>query len=88
MKKTGGAVLSSSDRFFEIITYAFLLLIVIVVAYPLYYVLIASLSDPYDVYAGKTFLLPSQFTLEGYKRVFQENAIAVGYINSIYYRGC
>ena len=85
MKKTGGAVLSSSDRFFEIITYAFLLLIVIIVAYPLYYVLIASLSDPYDVYAGKTFFLPSQFTLEGYKRVFQESAIAVGYINSIYY---
>lgn len=77
--------MSSSDRFFEIITYAFLLLIVIIVAYPLYYVLIASLSDPYDVYAGKTFFLPSQFTLEGYKRVFQESAIAVGYINSIYY---
>lgn len=38
----------------------------LIVAYPLYYVLVASFSDPYDVYAGKTFLLPSQFTLKGY----------------------
>ena len=40
--------------------------ILLVVAYPLYYILIASVSDPYDVYAGKTFWLPSQFSLQGY----------------------
>ena len=54
-------------------------------AYPLYYVLIASISDPYEVYAGKTFLLPSKLTLEGSVRVFKEQSIATGYLNSIYY---
>ena len=60
-------------------------LILIIVAYPLYYILIASVSNPYDVYAGKTFLLPSQFTLEGYKAVFVDDSILMGYWNSIKY---
>ena len=75
----------SSEKTFDIINGAFLFILVILVAYPLYYVLIASISDPYEVYAGKTFLLPSKITFEGYKRVFKENSIAGGYLNSIYY---
>lgn len=55
----------SSEKTFDIINGAFLLILVILVAYPLYYVLIASISDPYEVYAGKTFLLPSKITFEG-----------------------
>ena len=74
-----------SDKVIEIIMLALILLIVITVLYPLYYVVVASVSDPYDVYAGKTFFLPSQFTLEGYEKVFRESAIFKGYINSILY---
>lgn len=83
--KNRAGVVKGTDYIFEIVTCLFLLVLVIIVAYPLYYVLIASISDPYDVYAGKTFLLPSKVTFEGYKRVFQESAIAKGYVNSIYY---
>lgn len=75
----------SSEKTFDILNAAFLLILVIIVAYPLYYVLIASISDPYEVYAGKTFLFPSKITFEGYKRVFKESSIAGGYLNSIYY---
>ncbi len=60
-------------------------IILLIVAYPLYYVLIASVSDPYDVYAGKTFLLPSQFTFKGYESVFADPKIFSGYLNSIKY---
>ena len=49
-----------------------------IVAYPLYYILIASVSNPYDVYAGKTFLFPSQFTLDGYKAVFADSPYCDG----------
>lgn len=38
----------SSEKTFDIINGAFLLILVILVAYPLYYVLIASISDPYE----------------------------------------
>ncbi len=75
----------SSDKVFEIANCVFLLILVIIVACPLYYVLVASISDPYEVYAGKTFLLPSKVTFEGYARVFKEKSIAMGYVNSIYY---
>ena len=74
-----------SDRTSDIILIVFSLLILLIVAYPLYYVLVASFSDPYDVYAGKTFFLPSQATLDGYKAVFAEPNIVRGYGNSILY---
>ena len=74
-----------SDRTSDIILVVITAIVLFVVAYPLYYVLIASFSNPYDVYAGKTFLLPSQFTLEGYKAVFADSNIFTGYMNSIKY---
>ena len=85
MKKMKKAKTLTSDRMFDIFNYTFLVILLVVVAYPLYYVLVASVSDPYEVYAGKTFLLPSKVTFEGYARVFKEKSIATGYINSIYY---
>jgi putative aldouronate transport system permease protein len=74
-----------SERTSDFILVALCAVILFIVAYPLYYVLIASVSNPYDVYAGKTFLLPSQFTLDGYKSVFADSSIVTGYINSIKY---
>lgn len=84
-KNKSGSVVGGSDRIIEILMLLVIIVFVILVLYPLYYVVIASVSDPYDVYAGKTFLFPSGFTLEGYARVFQEKAIAQGYLNSIFY---
>lgn len=76
---------SKSDRIIEAVMVGIVFLIVLAVIYPLYYVLIASFSNPYDVYAGKTFFWVSEFTLEGYQRVFREGAIVSGYLNSIFY---
>ena len=64
----------SSDRVFDVCNYAFLLVVIVLVAYPLYYVLVASISNPYQVYAGQTLLFPSEITFEGYKRVFRESS--------------
>ena len=61
-----------SDRTSDIILATICVIVLLIVAYPLYYVVIASFSNPYDVYAGKTFLLPSGFTLDGYKAVFAD----------------
>ena len=81
MKKTH----SMSDRTSDIILVVITAIVLLIVAYPIYYVLIASVSNPYDVYAGKTFLLPSEFTLRGYTAVFADPNILSGYINSIKY---
>lgn len=74
-----------SDKTSDIILVAICVLVLLIVAYPLYYVLVASFSDPYEVYAGKTFLLPSGFTLDGYKAVFSESSIVSGFLNSVKY---
>ncbi len=82
-RKTG--LSGFSERTSDIVLVVLCAVILLIVAYPLYYVLIASVSNPYDVYAGKTFFLPSQFTLDGYKAVFADSGIFTGYINSIKY---
>jgi len=74
-----------SDRTSDIVLVVATAIIMLIIAYPLYYVLVASVSDPYDVYAGKTFLFPSQFTLEGYKAVFANSNLLGGFLNSIKY---
>ena len=74
-----------SDKVSDIILVVFCTIILLIIAYPLYYVVIASISDPYDVYAGKTFLLPSQFTLEGYTAVLSNAKLYAGFLNSVKY---
>ena len=74
-----------SDKTSDIVLVTLCVIMLLIVAYPLYYILVASFSNPYDVYAGKTFLLPSGFTSDGYKAVFADANILSGYANSILY---
>lgn len=74
-----------SDKASDVVLVTLCVLMLVIVAYPLYYILVASFSNPYDVYAGKTFLLPSGFTFDGYKAVFADANILSGYANSILY---
>lgn len=80
-----GKLTGFSERTSDIVLVVICAIALLIVAYPLYYVLVASVSDPYDVYAGKTFLLPSQFTLDGYKSVFADPNILSGLLNSFKY---
>ncbi len=84
-KSKSGKLTGLSEKSSDLILVVISALILFIVAYPLYYILIASVSNPYDVYAGKTFLLPSQFTLDGYKSVFADPQILTGLINSFKY---
>ena len=84
-KSKAGTPGGLSDRTSDIILVVLSVVIAFIVAYPLYYVLVASVSNPYDVYAGKTFLLPSGFTLKGYTSVFADKNLFTGFVNSIKY---
>src|SRR5699024_734355 len=53
--------------------------------YPLWCVLIASISDPQAVKSRKVWIWPVDFTIDGYLRVFAENSIWIGYRNTIVY---
>lgn len=82
-KKTG--LHTMSDKTSDVVLVIITAVIMLIIAYPLYYVIVASVSDPYDVYAGKTFLLPSKFTLEGYQAVFSNSDLLRGFLNSVKY---
>jgi len=72
-----------SDRIFGIINTIFLVFCLLVVLYPLYFVLIASFSEPSNVGEGSVFFLPKGFTVEGYTNVFKNNDIWIGYRNAV-----
>ena len=74
-----------ADRVFDIMNYVILTTCLLVVAYPLYFIVIASISDPVDVNAGKVFLYPVKVTLDGYRRILDYESFFTGYRNTIMY---
>ncbi|MDR1046847.1 MAG: carbohydrate ABC transporter permease [Treponema sp.] len=76
---------SLSDNLFDGIVFILSIAILIVMAYPLYFIIIASFSDPTYVNTGRVWLLPSHITMEGYNRVFADARIWRGYRNTIFY---
>ena len=74
-----------SDRVFMFIVYFFLVLVLLVVLYPVIYIVSASFSDPNAVTAGKVWLYPVNFSLRGYQVTFQNPQIVTGYLNSLFY---
>jgi putative aldouronate transport system permease protein len=75
----------ASDRNFDIALFILLSLAMLIVAYPLYFVVISSVSDPIAVAAGKVTLYPIGFSLEGYQKVLEEETIVRGFTNSLLY---
>ena len=76
---------STSDKIFDAVIFVVLTLIMLVVAYPLYFIIISSFSDPLAVASGSVTLVPIGFTLEGYNKVFQEETVIRGFVNSLFY---
>ncbi|MEK3683486.1 carbohydrate ABC transporter permease [Paenibacillus sp. FSL R10-2736] len=76
---------TKSDLTFDIINYLFLGCFTLMILYPLYFIVIASISDPNKIYSGEVWLLPQNITFDGYKRIFSDSAIWNGYKNSILY---
>ena len=75
----------ASDRLFKILMVLVCGFSVVVTLYPIYFVVIASISDPLLVSTGRVVLLPKGISLEGYKRIFEDSRIWLGYRNTIIY---
>lgn len=79
MKKT------PSDKIFLSINNLFMCILLFIMIYPLYFVVIASFSDPRSVVLGKVFFWPKDFTLEPYINVLKYSLVWTGYRNTIIY---
>jgi putative aldouronate transport system permease protein len=76
---------SRSDRIFTIVNYAVLMLVVLVVMYPLVFVLSASFSDPKYIMSGEVLLWPKGLTFDSYSKIFQNADILRGFSNTVLY---
>ncbi|CAM3023264.1 carbohydrate ABC transporter permease [Paenibacillus taichungensis] len=76
---------SRSDKVFLWCNYIYLTIALVIVLYPLLYIISASISDPKFVSSGEMWLLPKGITFEGYARVFENTNIWIGYKNTIIY---
>ncbi|MBO0991818.1 carbohydrate ABC transporter permease [Bacillus sp. SD088] len=77
--------MSVSDKTFDLINKILVGFLTLVIVYPLIFVISASISDPAAVSTGKMWLWPVDITFAGYQRVFQNDAIWLGYRNTIFY---
>lgn len=77
--------LTRSDRIFNAFIYILMVIVLIMCAYPLYFVIIASFSDPTQVNAGNVILLPKDVMVDGYISIFNDTKIWTGYKNTILY---
>ncbi|HJC15101.1 MAG TPA: carbohydrate ABC transporter permease [Candidatus Fusicatenibacter intestinigallinarum] len=77
--------MSKGDRIFTIINAVIMILVCIVVLYPLYYVLLASVTDPVVVNSGKLLLYPEAWYTEGYVTTLEYGPLWTAYKNTIVY---
>lgn len=73
------------DRIFNGINLIIVTVCLLLVLYPLYFVVICSFSNPNSVAAGEVWLYPKDITLDAYKTVFENKDILIGYRNTIFY---
>ena len=76
---------SWGDRIFNFFNVAILTAVVIVVLYPLYFIVCASFTDPMVVNSGAVLLYPVKFYAKGYEKIFAYDALWQGYANSFLY---
>ena len=76
---------SRGDALFSVVVYVLGALILLLVAYPLVYVLSASVSDPIDIVTGRLILFPHAFQLRAFQSVFKSKDLMIGYRNTIIY---
>lgn len=76
---------TKADIIFDVVNIVILSLILIIIIYPLIFVISASFSDPVKVLQGAVWLLPKGLNVESYELVFSHDQIMIGYRNTIIY---
>ncbi len=79
---------SREDVIFDAVFFIILTLIFIIVAYPLYFIIISSVSDPKAVAGGKVIFYPIGLNFKGYAEVFKDSRIIRSFLNSLFYTFC
>ena len=73
------------DNIVDVIIVLVLVIMSFVAIFPLYYTIVASLSNPALVATGKVIFWPKQFTTIGYDAAFSKEILWTGYANNLAY---
>ncbi len=76
---------SYSDKIFDIVNLLVMLVLLLIFVWPLWFVVIASFSNPNEVWMGNVVLWPKGFTLVSYETLLEYKRIWVGYGNTLFY---
>lgn len=85
LKKKNKIKDSKTDYVYYAICAFILFLLAVIIIYPLYYIVIASFSDPSAVVDGKVWLYPVKVTFSGYANLFNRPDVWRGYFNTLVY---
>lgn len=85
MKRKKNNANMASDRVFDIVNPLIMIFFLIIFAWPLWFIVIASFSNPSEVWQGNVLLFPKGFTLAAYKAVVEYKEIWIGYRNTLFY---
>jgi putative aldouronate transport system permease protein len=77
--------LTGSDIAFNILLFTLSIVFLIMIVYPLWFIVIASFSDPSSVTGGEVWFAPVGFTIDGYKALFADARIWRSYGNTVIY---
>lgn len=78
---------TKADKIFDVFNIALMGIIALIIFYPLYFVVVASFTDPTVVNRGDILLYPVKFFASGYKKTFSYDPLWRGYLNSFIYTG-
>ncbi len=76
---------SMGDKVFYFFNWLFLGLMALIILYPIYFIIIASISDPDAVLAGEVVLYPVKITMDGFQKILERTDVWTGYLNTIIY---
>jgi len=76
---------SREDKIFDFIIYTVSALLVLITLYPMYFIVIASVSNPTDVSSGNIIFWPKGINFRGYEQLLNYKQLWVGYKNTIIY---
>ena len=76
---------SHDDFIASFVFYALAALLIILIVYPLWFIIIASFSNPADIASGNVWFWPKHWDLNGYRELFKQRQIWTSYTNTILY---
>ena len=86
MKNTHTAIRETrSDKLYGVFSHIMILLVMVILVYPIWAVVVASFSDPTELYKSSFHFWPETVTMDSYKLVFRDDSFLTGIWNSVKY---